>query len=155
MSRVTFIDTSVLCELLRVPGKSQDAGDTADELALRTELGQRFILPVTTIVETGNHIEHANGNRETAEAFARLARAAIEGRGPFQVNRVLWDASFLARIIDGGPTRVDFVDLASTHQLGTGDIAILVERDQYVAATAFTTADVEIWTNDDRLRSYA
>lgn len=155
MSRVVFIDTSIVCELLRVPGKNQKAKATKSEFTLRCDAGQRFILPVSTIVETGNHIEQAKGNREAAQDFADLVRAAVEGRGDLQVNRVNWDADFLDQVLAGAGTGVSFVDLASSHQLGSGDIAILVERDQYVAATAFTTADVEIWTNDTRLAAYA
>lgn len=155
MSRVAFVDTSVLCDLLQVPGKSQHAEQAKDELAQRTGRGERFILPVSTIVETGNHVEQATNNRSAADAFANLVRAAIEGRGPFQANTVTWDAAFLDRLLAGAATGVDFVDLASTHQLGSGDVAILVERDMFVAATAYSHQDVEIWTNDTRLAAYA
>lgn len=155
MSRVTFIDTSVLCNLLSVPGKSQHVAEAKAELEVRSGRGERFILPVTTIIETGNHVEQATNNRSAAEAFARFVRSAIGGDGPFQANTLTWDTTFLERLLDGAATGVSLEDLASTHQLGSGDVAILVERDLYVAATAYQAADVEIWTRDGRLASYA
>ena len=155
MSTITFIDTSVLCDLLRVPGKSQRAEEAEAELARRQDRGERFILPLSTIIETGNHVEQAADNRPAAEAFTRFVQAAIDGGGPFQANTVTWDASFLDRLLSGATTGVAFVDLAANHQLGSGDLAILVERDLFVASTAFRPQDVEIWTHDARLTAYA
>lgn len=155
MRRVTFIDTSVLCDILRVPGKSQHAEDTIEELEQRDRRGERFILPTSTIIETGNHVEQARDNRRAAESFSRLVRAVIDGEAPFQANTVTWDTSFLAQLLAGATTGVSFVDLAATHQLGSGDVAILVERDRFVAATAYRHQDVGIWTHDERLAAYA
>lgn len=155
MSRITFIDTSVLCDLLAVPGKAQAVEEVRRELKERAGKGERFILPMSTIIETGNHVEQAVDNREAAEAFTDLVRAAIRGGGPFQANAVTWDTTFLGRMLDGASTGgVTFTDLATTHQLGTGDIAILVERDRFVDATAFRAQDVGIWTHDAKLAAY-
>lgn len=45
MKRVTFIDTSVLCELVQVPGKSQRPDDVAAEFRRRVQNGEGFVLP--------------------------------------------------------------------------------------------------------------
>ena len=60
---VTFVDTSVLCELIEVPGMHSRAAETREELRRREAAGERFVIPATAIIETGNHIEHANGDR--------------------------------------------------------------------------------------------
>lgn len=57
--------------------------------------------------------------------------------------------------MDGAETGLDFVDLASSKQLGAGDLAIMAERNQYVNDSAFTKADVKIWSSDDLLNAYA
>jgi len=57
MSRqVTFIDTSVLVEVLKVPGKSQHSAEVTAEMRRRVEASQSMILPTAAIIETGNHM---------------------------------------------------------------------------------------------------
>ena len=55
--RAIFIDTSVLSNLLRIPGKNQDMEKAQqDFVALQEDNSVQFVLPVTTVIETGNHI---------------------------------------------------------------------------------------------------
>lgn len=86
MSCVRIIDTSVLCNLLRVPEMDQDAGRARDEFRVAQEARDVFLLPVAVIYETGNHIAHVgDGNRRriVAAAFVELVRRAFEGDFPF------------------------------------------------------------------------
>ncbi|HEX4344931.1 MAG TPA: hypothetical protein VHZ31_05165 [Solirubrobacteraceae bacterium] len=53
---MTFIDTSVLVEILKVPGKSQNHERVTAELRARVESQESMILPTAAIIETGNHI---------------------------------------------------------------------------------------------------
>lgn len=56
MSRgIVLIDTSVVLELLKVPGKSGSMQDAKKEFADRAQHSE-LILPLATVVETGNHI---------------------------------------------------------------------------------------------------
>lgn len=60
---VRFIDTSVMLNLLEVPEMCSKAKEVKEQWkeVLRTE--EVLILPVATIIETGNHIAHiSNGN---------------------------------------------------------------------------------------------
>ena len=60
-----MIDTSVLCEMLQVPGKSNPArgAEVRAEIDRRWRDGERFVIPITAVIETGNHIAQADGNR--------------------------------------------------------------------------------------------
>ena len=73
MRKVLIIDTSILCVWLQVAGMEACGPDNdrwtyervCRKIAEELEQGTTFILPVATIIETGNHIAHANGNRFT------------------------------------------------------------------------------------------
>jgi len=87
---VVFLDTSVLVEVLGVPGKSQCPAEIQSQLRSRTEAGESMILPTATIIETGNHIAQlGNGDqrRRFAEAFARLLEGTVAGAAPLGPQR--------------------------------------------------------------------
>lgn len=153
---MTFIDTSVLCELVGVPGKSQQGDALRDEYARRIGEGERFVLPITAVIETGNHIAQASGDRRgAAERLVAVLEAAVAGRPPFLVNQVAWDPVFLAELCNGDATGQSFVDLAGNGLMGAGDVAILVERDRFVERSSYRRADVRVWTLDRALGAYA
>jgi hypothetical protein len=151
---VTFIDTSVLCELLGVPGRNQQHDAIREEFELRIEEGERFVIPITAVIETGNHIAQAAGDRRSAaERFCRLLARAGSGEAPFAIQQESWDDQFLDDLCAGARTGQQFVDLAGNAQMGAGDVAILVERDRFRARSAFGT--VGIWTLENMLGAYA
>lgn len=154
--RVTFIDTSVLCELLEVPGKNQQAGEVQREFAARDERGERFVIPITAVIETGNHIaQAARGRRLAAERLVGLLRATQESDGSYVLNQVSWDSGFLDALCRGNGTEQSFVDLAGNGLMGTGDVAILVERDRFVAESGYARRDVEVWTLEAVMGAYS
>lgn len=69
MRKVLIIDTSVLCVWLHVDGMESCGPDNDrwtyervyKKIIEEQEKGTTFILPVATIIETGNHIAHARG----------------------------------------------------------------------------------------------
>jgi len=149
-----MIDTSILCELLEVPGKCGDSAHIQGEFRDRADAGERFIIPITAVIETGNHIEQASGNRRAAaERLTRLLELAQSGTAPFVLNTTVWDESFLAQLCDGDSTGQSLVDLLANQQLGAGDIAILVERDRLHERSAL--GRVGVWTLDSELRAYS
>src|SRR5262249_13616441 len=117
---------------------------------------ERFILPITAVIETGNHIEKAKtgDRRAAAERLANIVGAAAAGRTPFESNQVAWDLDFLAALLGGDSTGQSFVGLAGGG-MGGGDVAIVVERDRYVAVSALGRERVGIWTLDDILKAHA
>ncbi len=155
MTTVTFIDTSVLCELLQVPGKSSPTrkADVVAELDRRWRAGERFVIPVTAMVETGNHIAQCDGDRyEIAGRLVRLLRSAAAEDGYWRVLQTRLDSDFLTALCDGDSTGRSFEALAAA-KVGAGDVALLVERDQLIAGSAFTSAHV--WTLDAALAAQA
>lgn len=72
---VRFIDTSVMMNLLEVPGRCADSQMIKDEFRQIIDNKEVLILPIATIIETGNHIAHiSNGNsrRTIASKFGEL-----------------------------------------------------------------------------------
>jgi len=155
--RVTFIDTSVLCELLDVPGKSAKGDAHRAELDTRIASGERFVIPITAVVETGNHIAQAKtgDRRSTARRLIELLLEAVRGDGRFELHELAWDEAFVVALAGGDSTGQTFIDLAGNGLMGGGDVAILVERDRYVATSGFQRDDVGIWTLEAVLGAYA
>lgn len=155
--RVTFVDTSVLCELLDVPGKCAAGDAHRAELDARVEAGERFVIPITAVVETGNHIAQAKAGdrRATAHRLIALLLEAVNGDGRFELHELAWDEAFLVALASGDSTGETFIDLAGSGRMGGGDVAILVERDRYVASSGFRREDVGIWTLEAVLGAYA
>lgn len=147
---VTFLDTSVLVCIVQVPGMEDP--EVLQEFRDRVEAGEQFLLSTTAIIETGNHIEQSRGaRRSAAERMNGLIRAAASGEVPFVLHEVAWDKAFLHDLMDGSALRPSFVDASGDGRLGAGDLAILVERDHYIASSSRTHDDVKIWTLDANL----
>ena len=113
--RVLILDTSVLCCWLRVPGKEEtgpvdDRWDHARIDALlqkERELNSTFVLPVATLIETGNHIAQAASLRfERAQDLARCLQEAAQARSPwaaFTDQSQLWATENLRTLADKWP----------------------------------------------------
>lgn len=132
-------------------GRDRQQG-VADEFAARQAAGQQFVIPVTAVIEPGNQIAQLSADRRTYAE--RLCNVVDESRGqnpPWIVRAVTWDESFLDALVGGDSTGSDLVTLLG-NKLGTGDVAILVERDQFVSETAYVRT--EIWTLDAELRAH-
>lgn len=81
MKKVLVLDTSILCVWLQVPGKDSCGPDSdrwdkqrVDErIKVAVKDRATFVLPLATIIETGNHISQAaHSRKERAEALADL-----------------------------------------------------------------------------------
>ncbi len=154
--RVTLVDTSVLCELLQVPGKceSERRVQMLEEVDVRSSEGERLVIPFTAVVETGNLIVQSGGERfDVAERLAAFLRVALQADSPFLVPELAFGRDFVAAIAEGGSTGETLAQLASQKKVGTGDVAILVQRDQLRARGDFTAVDV--WTLDRHLDTLA
>lgn len=83
---ICLVDTSILCELLQVPSMCSDHRSLVKEFKKRIQTDERFLLPMTTILETGNHIgQNGDGGerRRAAKRFIDLVTQAIHGTNPF------------------------------------------------------------------------
>lgn len=122
------------------------------EFELRSEEGERFVIPITAVIETGNHIAQAAGNRrDAAQRFVAFITAAGSAQAPFTVHQASWDDRLLDELCAGNGTGQPFIDLASAG-MGAGDVTILVERDRFQRDSAYT--DVRVWTLDIALSAH-
>lgn len=157
---VVFIDTSVLCNFLRIPGKAQQQDTVSEDHQRRSEAGDTFVLPMATVIETGNHIEQlpeslGSERRRCAENLTKILRLVAQGTEPWVLVETEWNSDLLKQFCDGGEgeSTPAFVDVATEGALGGGDLTILIERDRY--AKRVTTHEVVIWTYDQQLKARA
>lgn len=151
--RVMFIDSSVLCNLLNVPGFADRAEEMQRLFKERWEAGVKFVLPITSIVETGNHISQCGGDRyAAAERFRIALEAAVSRDAPWIIHDFEWDSAFMGEVLAGNSTGSTLVQHFTNNSLSAGDLTILVERDRFAAKRSFDS--VEVWTLDENLDSY-
>ena len=153
--KIVIFDTSVLCCLLEVPGKSE-AGTKEDRWNKKrvSELIEReledksiFVLPLASIIETGDHIAQAPGDRfVVAKALAEIMALAARASSPwaaFTDQADLWGETQLCSLASSWPelakTKISIVD------------ATIKDVAEYYARAGFV---VEIATGDAGLKSY-
>lgn len=84
---ICILDTSVLCNVLDIPGKNQDRDAALAKLRDWIDEGAALLLPLAAIYETGRHISQlADGSlrRRIAMRFVDQVRKAIDGESPWQ-----------------------------------------------------------------------
>jgi len=153
--KVLIIDTSILCVWLDVPGMDHCGPD--NDVWNRERLNQKiksenqaqttFVLPLATIIETGNHISQApHSRRERGQALAELMRLSAQERTPwaaFSEQSTLWSSEKLIRLADTWPPLAD-------QKVSLGD-ATIKDVAEYYAQMSF---EVEILTGDQGLKAY-
>lgn len=152
LPRVVFVDTSIIVRLIGLDGEQQ-ASEVAAEFDRRREAGQRFVLPVTALVEAGNRVaQRPAGRRRFAERLRHVIEEASRPNPPWILHQANLDRQFAEELLAGNSTGSDLVALLGDGRLGTGDVAILVERDQFKRKTAHASLDV--WTLDSELSAH-
>ena len=153
--KVLIFDTSVLCIWLRVPGKEtcgpEDNRLNYDVVNAKIEeekkQGTTFVLPIASIIETGNHIAHSTGDRHVVgHAFADIISATADQISPwaaFTEQSELWKKENLKVLAERWKESV-----ISGQSLGDASI---VDVANYYASAEF---DVEIFTGDKGLKAY-
>lgn len=155
MQKVLIIDTCILCVYLKVPfmeecGPDNDKWDykrVAEKID--TEICQKslLVLPLATLIETGNHIAHVKGERyELAKSLSDIivkVATAEEPWAAFTVQSELWGAENLIKLANEWP------ELAAS-KLSIGDATIKNVADYYTQSGM----EVEILTGDDGLKAY-
>jgi hypothetical protein len=152
--KISFVDTSILCNLLPVHGRDQDRQTAIAEMRTKQQLGETLILPVTSVVEAGNFIAQVPDGRirrDNASKFEKMLKLVLKNEAPWRLHSFTWGEAFLSSLLTGGGTGINFVELAM-RGIGGGDLCILTERKMYMDRTGL--ADVQVWTMDLKLRSY-
>lgn len=146
---IVLVDTSVFCNILAVPGRSQAREEVIDKLQILIEDGVTLFLSMATILETGNHIAHINDGRRrrtTAERFVRQVRQALDGKAPWMIPHPLLDPAALQGYLN------EFPDSAM-RGLGLGDLSIVKEFERQCNLTR-RARRVFIWSLDHHLSAY-
>jgi hypothetical protein len=155
MQSVLIIDTSALCCWLQIPGKeTAGSGDnkldykTVDEIIQKKIIdGFSLVLPLATLLETGNHISQANSLRfECATALCELLKKSVRGNEPwaaFVEQSDLFLSDNLEKISKDWPTH-------AAASISIGDFLIIDVANYYADAGI----KVEILTWDKGLKAY-
>lgn len=89
MGEIVIVDTSILLNVLNMPGRNEQREAVLTELEQCIDDGATLLLPLGAVLEIGNHIARlANGNqRRTGQGFSRSdhggsGRGSAVGLGP-------------------------------------------------------------------------
>lgn len=148
MRPICIIDTTIFCEILQVPHTSdrQKGAKVREELIAKSQT-ESLLLPMTTVLETGNHIgQNGDGTlrRRTALRFVEQVKKALDGTAPFAITPML-ERTRLIALLDTFPGWVQ-------QKSGLGDLTIKDVFDQQRALSPKRL--VYIWSLDTHLQSY-
>lgn len=156
MSDIVLLDTSVYLNVLDVPGYNQERNKVLDEFETRINNNDRFLLPMATIWETGNHVARLPDGgirRAYAEKLVRDVRNAINGDLPYKPTYFPEREVFRAWLSD-------FPDYAMRNKtaqktaegISLSDLSIIKEWEQ--ARLLNSMSRVLIWSLDSDLAGY-
>ena len=147
MTGICIIDTSVLCNILKVPNKSQRHEETVKDFEQLIERGVFLLLPMAVIYETGNHIAQNGDGRlrqQKAQEFIRQVRGAITGQAPWRLTP-MQDVKQMELWLS------EFPDWAM-REIGFADLSIIKIFEQQ--CELHSARRVFIWSYDKDLKSY-
>lgn len=144
---ICLIDTTIFCNLLRVPDRDQQAKEVFAELKGLVAQNTTLLLPIATIVETGNHVAH-NGNghqrRKAAENFVAEVDKALGGQAPWTPTPFI-DLPHLQEWLVGFP---DY----AMREIGLADLSIIKEWERQ--RSHHRRRRIFIWSLDGHLSAY-
>lgn len=146
---IWLIDTSVLCNILEVPGRCQQKRDIVRQFRERTQEAHSFLLPLTTVLETGNHIGQLRnpGERKAAgERFVATVLRAIAKERPFAPIPYPDDTKIRAWL----PDFATHLDKGS----GFGDYLIVRDWKAQIELNRTRAVDVAVWSTDGHLSGF-
>jgi hypothetical protein len=152
------MDTSVLVELLDIPGRASRHEEVVRQLRLRSDAGTKLILPTAAVIETGNHvcqIQNGHHRRACATKFDRMLRMSADRQAPWVLHEATWDAELLRALCEGAGTGTPLVEHSVRQTLGVGDLSVLAERDVYLSRVSQSVVKVEVWTTDQQLSAWS
>ena len=147
MPHVVIVDTSILLNLLDVPGRDQDRDTVFMRFAELLNAGANLLLPVAAIFEAGNHVARLPDGRQRrrqAENFGDHVRQALEGRAPWTLTP-LPGTSELTGWLDDFPQ-------SAMRGIGMGDLSIVKAWES--ACARHPLHRVSIWSLDRHLTGY-
>lgn len=154
--RVELLDTSIVVEILAIPGKSTRHDEISAEFDMRQQAGVELHLPVAAIIEAGNHVDRiANGHdrRRAAQGFSTLITATCNGTAPWSFNPLTWDPPLLQSLI--APKYTSLLPLAeslASKHLQMGDLLLVAQFLRMRGNLDRRVVDLDVWTLEATLR---
>jgi hypothetical protein len=142
-----LVDTTIFLNILDVPSFNQNRPEVFRDFSQRIDAGDTFLIPFTSIIESGNHIaqiQNGNHRQEFADRFATMVRESISGNTPWKPLEFPSHDDLLQWL-------TDFPNNAQQGK-GLGDHMIIKQwEEQCRQFPAFT---VKIWSLDNDLQGY-
>lgn len=156
MSSICLIDTSIFLNILNVPNRNNEREQVLDQYLEYIELECSFIIPMATVIETGNHIaQNGDGNirRKVAQLFVDTLEKTFTGEAPFRISEWLSQYEIRAWLTEF-PSHAQRNKSPTKTAEGTsfGDLSIIKEFEQN--CTKFPMSEIFIWSLDDDLQIY-
>ena len=147
MSDIVLVDSSVLLNVLDIPGFNQDRDDILERFGQLVNADDHLLLPMAAVLETGDHVADLSDGRERrryAQRFRDCIYEALQGDAPWTPIEFP-ETSQLAEWL------AEFPDLAM-QELGISDVSII---DAWQRACArHPHQRVYIWTLHRQLGAY-
>lgn len=136
-----------MLEILEVPQKNNSPNIKKRFNAMLTSGEYILILPMATIVETGNHISHIKSNDKNvrfviANEFIKKVKMALEGTKPFKALE--WEVKEIGEWIDIFP-------IEASKKISFGDCSIKAQFKKL--CKQFSDFSIKIWSKDDDLKN--
>lgn len=146
MEEIVIVDTSILLNVLDVPGRNQNRKSVFRDFEACISRKATFLVPLGVVLETGNHIARisdGNKRRKHAEAFRdEMVNAvnanALAGDSPWSLI-LLRDSEQLLTWLNGFPDE-------ATRGIGLVDLSII--REWEAACKRHSLSRVRIWSLD-------
>jgi hypothetical protein len=156
MSCICIIDTTIFLNILNVEGRNQKKDQVIQDYQTYVDSGATFILPMATIIETGNHIaQNGDGNRRRTVAlrFCKSVQGAFNGQAPYAPSDFP-DKNEVLTWLDLFPDLAGKNSKDDTKLEGTsfGDLSIIEEYKKAVRLNQ--RSEVFIWSLDRDLKQY-
>jgi len=148
-----LIDTSIFLYILRVPGYENPTQEASIARCMThlLESGAVLYLPLTTILETGNHIGHipdGKKRRWAAQDFVHRIQEALDGKAPWHVAPFVKEEALKACLAD--------FESYAIQKLGLGDVLLIKDAAKRLSEFAQARGEnVCIWTLDATLRAHS
>jgi hypothetical protein len=144
---ICIVDTSILDELLNIPGWASHHDGVLTAYARRQQGREAFLLPIAVLIEAGNHIAQVPDGarrRKAAELFQQFARSALDGQTPFtptplplMPDLAIWLDDFPERAMQG---------------IGLADRSLIALWDHH--REVYPSRRVYIWSLDRHLAGF-
>jgi len=148
---VRFIDTSIVMNLLEIPNMCAEAAVVKDEFKTAVAAKETMILPMSTIIESGNHIAHITDGtvrREKAIQFQTFLEKTARDVAPWKLYGLEMRKEDLLALAE------DFPEYALKMEMGIGDMSIIRFYERYKKEVP-AIGRIMIWSKDKHLMGYS